>query len=78
MIVNLNSIAASHIEDAGGTGEPSETMEVDWSHSPQANRQSNKLVTPGDSWRDWLRTGGVTLTAYAPKWAVARHDRTLS
>ena len=34
---------------------------------------SKRLVTLGDSWRDWLRTvvpGGVMLAAYAPEGAM--------
>ena len=34
---------------------------------------STKLGTPGDSWRDWLRTGvpgGVMLAAYALEGAM--------
>ena len=34
------------------------------------NQTSKKLITPGDSWRDWLRIGapvGVMLAAYAPE-----------
>ena len=27
------------MSDAGRTGDPTETMEMDWSHSPQAGRQ---------------------------------------
>ena len=30
---------AAHVSDAGGTGDPTETMEIDWSHSQQASRQ---------------------------------------
>ena len=75
-----------HVSDAGGTGDPTETLEVDWSYSPQTCREhymqaltwnpegqgkeddletlgttiwkraSKQLVTPGDGWRDWLRT----------------------
>ena len=83
--------------DAGGTGDPTEKLEMDGSYPPQTNREhyttslnlesrgeeddletlgaaiwkqtSNKLVIPGDSWRDWLRTGvpgGITFAAYAP------------
>ena len=34
-IVQLSEIAIL----AGGTGDPTVTMEMDWSHSPQASRQ---------------------------------------
>ena len=30
------------MSDAGGTGDPTETLDIDWAHSPQGSRQHYK------------------------------------
>ena len=91
------------MSDTGGSGDPTETLDTDWPHSPQASQQHytaslkwgpegkgkedqpmntwrrdleadvKDTDTPGENWRDLLRTGvpgGVMLAAYAPEGAM--------
>ena len=57
---------ATHMSDAGGTGDPTETLEMDWPCSPQTSRHftrqtltwntegKGKRGRPGNTWRRGL------------------------
>ena len=39
LLINGCGLVATHMSDAGGTGDPTEKLEMDWSYSPHTSRQ---------------------------------------
>ena len=60
------------MSDAGETGAPTEAMEMDWSHSPQASEQHNatslNLESRGEKKKEHDReTHGAAIWKQTPK-----------